>query len=103
MQNPFKVRSTQPDTTWYQFFAHFTLKNDVWQNLRKLLMRTSIFQSTLHAKPYTLKEPCTFKEKCAVNAENFMCDLLSGPLRNIIFKEQRTIFKERAFEQCIAT
>ena len=26
MQNPFKVRSTQEERLWYQFFAHFTLK-----------------------------------------------------------------------------
>jgi len=26
MQNPFKVRSTQEETSWSQFFAHFTFK-----------------------------------------------------------------------------
>ena len=26
MQNPFKVRSTQEETSRYQLFAHFTLK-----------------------------------------------------------------------------
>ena len=26
MQNPFKVQSTHPDKSWYQFIQHFTLK-----------------------------------------------------------------------------
>jgi len=29
MQNPLKVRSTQEETSWYQLFAHFTLK-ELW-------------------------------------------------------------------------
>ena len=64
MQNPFKARSAQPDMTRYQFIAHFALKNDERQNRRKLLMQTSIFQSMLHAKPYTSEKSCTFKDKC---------------------------------------
>ena len=47
----------------------------------------------LHAKPYTLKAPCTFKDKCAVNAEILMCYLLTGPLIKTIFEGGRTILK----------
>jgi len=54
IQNPYKVRSRQTDMTWYQFFAHFALKKQSMTKLarHKLLMQTSIFQSTLHGKPY---------------------------------------------------
>ena len=105
MQNHFKLRSTQPDTVQPGTnLLHIWLwKNDARQNQRKLLMQTSIFQSTLHAKPYTLEKSCTFKDKCAVNAEIFICNLLIGPLINMTFKGQRTTLKERAFQQCIAT
>jgi len=86
MQNSFKVQSIQLDMTRYQFFSHFALKNDAHQNQCKLLMQTSIFQSTLHAKPFTLEQSCALKDKCAVNAEIFICNLLSGPLLKIIFE-----------------
>jgi len=71
--------------------------------LQKLFAKMQYFQSMLHAKLNTLKEPCTFNEKCAVNAEIFIGNFLTGPLIKIIFIGQRTILKERAFQQCIAT
>jgi len=61
------------------------------------------FQSTLQAELDTLKESSTFKGKCAVNAENFICGLLTGPLINMICKGQQAILKERAFQQSTAT
>ena len=66
-------------------------------------MGTGIFQSMLHAKPYTLEKFCTFKDKCAVNAEIFTCNLLTDPLINMIFRGQQKMLKERALQQCIAT
>ena len=57
----------------------------------------------LHAKPYILKEPCTFKDKCAVNAEILICNLITDPLIKTIFEGPRKILKERAFKKCIAT
>ena len=61
------------------------------------------FQSTLQVELNTLKEPCTFKDKCAVNAEIFICNFFTGPLINQIFKGRRTILKERTFQQCKET
>jgi len=52
----------------------FLWKNDVQQNLRQVSMRTNNFQRTLHVELNTLKESCTFKGKCAVNGENFICN-----------------------------
>jgi len=57
-------------------------------------MQTSIFQSTLHAKPYTLEKSWTFKDKCVVSAEIFICNLLTGPLIKMIFKGQVPMLKE---------
>ena len=75
----------------------------IYLNFQKLCAKIQSFQRTLQAKLNTLKESCTFKGKCAVNAENFICDLQTGPLKKIIFEGRRTILKERAFQQCIAT
>ena len=68
----------------------------------EIICKMQYFQSTLHAKLNILKKSSTFKGKCAVNAEIFLCNLLTGPL-NMIFKGQWTILKERAFQQCTAT
>jgi len=54
-----------------------------------------LFPITLHAKLYTFEKSSTLKDKCAINALN--CNLFTGPLINMIFKEQQTILKERAF------
>ena len=67
------------------------------------LQKMQYFERTLQAELNTLKEPCTLKGKCAVNAEIFICNFLTDPLINLIFKGQRTILKERAFQQCKAT
>jgi len=80
----------QPQTD----LSHILLRtNDTQQNWCKLLMQTSIFQSMLHAEPYALEKSCTFKEKCAVNAEIFKFNLLAGSLINMIFKGHRTMLK----------
>jgi len=51
----------------------------------------------------TWEDAGTFKTKYAVNAENFICNIQSGPLINLILMGWRTILKERGFEQCTAT
>ena len=72
-------------------------------NLQKLFAKMQYFQRTLQVELNTLKEPCTFKGKCAVNAEICICNFLTGPLIKTTFEGRRTILKERAFQQCIAT
>jgi len=62
-----------------------------------------LFQSALHVKLNTLKEPCTFKGKCGVKAEIFIFNFFTGPLIQIIVEGRWTILKDRAFQQCIAT
>ena len=57
------------------------------------LMRTGHFPSMRHAELNSLKEPCTFKCKCAINAEKFICNLLTGPLIKMIFEGWRTVLK----------
>ena len=52
-------------------------------------------------EPNTLIESCTFKGKCVVNAEIFICNFLTGPLIKTIFEGRHTILEERAFQQCI--
>ena len=64
----------------------------------EVMCKNAILSKDAAAELNTLKESCTFKGKCAVNAENFICDLIK-----IIFEGRRTILKERAFQQCIAT
>ena len=59
VQNPFKVWSTQPDTTRYQFFIQFALKKQCTAK------STQAFESMLHAEPYTLEKSYTFKDKCS--------------------------------------
>jgi len=49
-------------------------------NLEKLFAKMQYFQSMLKAELNTLKESCTFKGNCAVNAEIFICNFLTGPL-----------------------
>ena len=71
-----------------------------WQNLRKLLMRTSNFPSTLHAKHSTWEKLSTFKGRCEVNAELFICNLQTVHLMNL--KGRRTLLKERPIKWCIA-
>ena len=66
-------------------------------------MRTDNFASILHAKIYTLEKSITFKGKCAVNAENFKCNLQTGPLTKMIFEGRQTMLNARAFQQCIAS
>ena len=68
MQNPFKVRSTQPDMSCYPFFAHFAFKKLC---TAKSTQAIDVNQSTLHDKPYTLEKSRTFKDKSFVNAEIF--------------------------------
>ena len=46
-----------------------------FQSTNKSFVKMQYFQSMLQAEPNTLKESSTFKGKCAVNAENFICDL----------------------------
>jgi len=59
MQNPFKVRSTQEETSRYQFFANFTLKELCMAKLKQALdanrplskyaaCQTPFFGYTLH-------------------------------------------------------
>ena len=47
------------------------------------------------------RQMCRSPER--VNAVNFKCNLLTGPLINMIFKGQRTICTERVFQQCTVT
>ena len=75
----------------------------IYLNLQKLYAKMQYFQRTLQAELKTLKESCTFKGKCAVNAEIFVCNFLTGPFIKIIFNGRRTVLEERAFQQCIAT
>ena len=82
MQKSFKGRSTQPGTNALNILLW---KNDAQQNRCTISMWTGIFPSTRHTELNSLKEPCTFKGKCAVNAENFICNLLTGPLVKMIF------------------
>ena len=51
----------------------------------------------------TLEKASTFKGKCVVNAENFKCNLQTGPLTNMLFEGRQTMLKARAFQHCIAT
>ena len=62
------------DKTPSKYGAHFqihpgtNLSNNVWQNLRQLLMRTLNFQSMLHGKLNTLEEKsCTFVKRCKLS------------------------------------
>ena len=53
---------------------------------RSYLQKCNTFKvGTLQAKLNTLNESSTFKGKCAVNAENFICELYTGPLINMTF------------------
>ena len=70
----------------------------IYLNLQKLCPKMQYFQRTLQAELNTLKEPCTFKGKCAVNAKIFICNFLTGPSIKIIFIGRRTILTERAFQ-----
>ena len=56
-------------------------------------MRTGLFPSTQHTELNTLKEPFTLKGKCAVNAEKFICNLLTVPLIKMILKVSGQCFK----------
>ena len=56
----------------------------IYLNLQKLCEKMQYFQRKLQAKLNTLKEPGTFKGKCVVNAEIFICNFLTGPLMKII-------------------
>ena len=67
---------------WHTEISIFTC---ICLNFQKLCAKMQYFQRTLQAKLNTLKESYTFKGKCAVNAENFICDLQTGPLIKIIF------------------
>ena len=63
-------------------FLHILLwKNDARQNQCKLLMRTSIFQSTLHAKPYMYSEEILHfqRQMCSKGWWDLICYLLSVP------------------------
>ena len=60
-------------------FAHW----DCWFTVQRML----------HAELNTLNESCTFKGKCAVNAENLICDEQTSPLTNMIFEGRRTMLK----------
>ena len=48
----------------------------IYLNLQKLYAKMQYFQRTLQAEFNTLKESCTFKGKCAVNAEILICNFL---------------------------
>ena len=85
---------------WHTEISIFTC---IYLNFQKLCAKMQYFQRTLQAKLNTLKESSTFKGKCAVNTEIFICKFLTGPLIKIFFNGRRTILKERAFQQCIAT
>ena len=65
MQNPLKVQSTHPGTSWYQFIEHFTLKEQCMAKSTPAFDETPNFQSTLHGKLNTLEKSCTFKDKCS--------------------------------------
>ena len=73
MQNPFNVRSTQEETSQYQFFAHFTLKELCLAKLMQALdaNRPLSKYGMLHTELHSLDKPCTFKGKCSYNAEIF--------------------------------
>ena len=68
---------------------------------RSYLQKCNTFK--VRCKLNSCKESSTFKCKCVVNPENFICDLQTGPLINMIFKGQWTILKERALQKCTAT
>lgn len=55
---------------WHMEISIFTC---IYLNFQKLCAKIQYFQRTLQAKLNTLKESCTFKGKCAVNAEIFIC------------------------------
>ena len=85
---------------WHTEIRIFTC---IYLNFQKLCAKMQYFQRTLQAELNTLKESCTFKGKCAVNAEIFKCNFLTGPLIKKNFEGRRTILTEIAFQQCIAT
>jgi len=99
MQKSFKGRSTQPSTNLLNILLW---KNDARQNWHKFSMQTGNFPSTRHTELNSLKEPCTFKGKCAVNTENFKCNLLTGPFIKMIFEGRWTVLKANPIEWCIA-
>ena len=47
----------------------------------------------LYAKLYTWEKSSTFKDKCEVNAVNCKCNLLTGPLINMILNGSRQSLK----------
>ena len=49
----------------------------------------------------TWKHAGTFQAKYVINPENWICNLLSVPLINLIFMGWRTILYNRGFKQCI--
>ena len=66
-------------------------------NLQKLCAKIQYFQMTMQATLNTLKEPCSFKGKCSVNADIFICNFITGPLIKTIIEGHQAILKERAF------
>ena len=58
----------------------------IFLNLQKLYAKMQYFRRMLQAKLNTWKEPCIFKGICAVNAEIFICNFLTGPLVKTIFE-----------------
>ena len=69
----------------------------------EVMCKNEILSKYTAGQTQSLKEPCTFKGKCAVNAEIFICNFIAGPFNKTIFNGRRTVLKERAYQQCIAT
>jgi len=102
----FKVRVQWCCSLWKNIVGHTEISvfACICVHFQKLIVKMQYFLSTLQAELNTLIKSSTFKGKCTVNTENFICNLyVDWPFNEYDFKGQGTIFKERAFQQCTAT
>ena len=95
-QKTLKARSTHPARTTRQLNKHST-----WKVLCTVKSTHATFQ--VFCTSNTTWQDASTKGKCAGNAENFHCNLLTVPLINLILMDCQTILKERACKQWIAT
>ena len=60
-----------------------------------------LFPRKLHAKLYTYLGEIQLFQRQTCGKDCKLCNILTGPLINMIFKGQRAMLKERAFQQCM--
>ena len=79
------------------YIAYIVCRSDKSQKLKGHSVNKVHFNFSAFTRYFTCKGPAsfqvcsTFQGKCVVNAVNFMCDLYTSPLINLIYKGRRTM------------